>query len=99
MEQENPLREEKRKKVTRLRERGINAFPYSFDRTHSVESLRAEFPGLNPGDKKESSKVRIAGRVMTIRSMGKASFFNIQDQTGNLQIYIKPEELSETEQF
>jgi lysyl-tRNA synthetase, class II len=99
MEKDNPLREEKRKKLHRLRERGINVFPYDYKRTHSIEKLREEFPGLNAGDKKESSTVRIAGRVMTVRSMGKASFFNIQDQTGPIQVYIKPEELTEVEQF
>ncbi len=99
MEKENPLREEKRKKLHRLRERGINVFPYDYERTHSIEKLREEFPGLNAGDKKEDAKVRIAGRVMTVRLMGKAAFFNIQDQSGPVQVYVKLEELTEVEVF
>jgi len=99
LEKDNPLREEKRKKLHRLRERGINVFPYEFKRTHTIEKLRQEFPGLQPGEKKENAKVRIAGRVMTVRSMGKAAFFNIQDQSGPIQIYVKPEELTKIEGF
>jgi lysyl-tRNA synthetase class 2 len=94
----NPLREEKRKKLHRLRERGVDVYPYAFARTHSASALREQFPGLNPGDKREEI-VRVAGRVMTVRSMGKIAFFDIHDQTDRMQIYVKPEELSETERF
>lgn len=91
---ENPLRAEKRKKLHALKEKGINPFPYRFERTHAIEVIRTQFEGqLNPGEKSEL-KTRIAGRVMTVRVMGKASFFNIQDQSGSLQIYLRNEEMS-----
>jgi len=91
---ENPLREEKRKKLHALIEKGINPYPYDFKKTHSMGELREKYGTLPAGEKKEDVKARVAGRLMTLRSMGKASFFNIQDQTGLIQIYIKPEELS-----
>lgn len=95
---ENPLRAEKRRKLHALREKGINPYPYTFDRTGKVADLVAKYAaGLQPGEKKPESVYRIAGRLMTLRSMGKASFFNVQDQTGTLQVYVKVEELSEQE--
>lgn len=94
---ENPLRAEKRRKLTELRGKGINPFPYKFDRTGTLAQIKKEFEGLQNGEKKEEAKFRIAGRLMTLRSMGKASFFNVQDQTGNLQIYIRNEELTDAE--
>ncbi|MGE3975342.1 MAG: lysine--tRNA ligase [Bdellovibrionales bacterium] len=95
---DNPIREEKRKKLHALKEKGIDPFPYSFDRSHSLQELREKYGGLTAGEKQEGTIIRLAGRVMTVRAMGKASFFNIQDQSGLMQIYIKPEELDETAQ-
>lgn len=95
MSQENPLRAEKRKKLHLLKEKGINPYPYKFDRTGSTEQIRKEFESIPTGEKKTEAVFRLAGRVMTLRSMGKASFFNLQDQTGQVQVYIKNEELDE----
>lgn len=93
---DNPLRAEKRKKMHAMKAAGINPFPYSFDRTAHISDLIEKYAGsLQTGEKKPDSNYRIAGRLMTLRSMGKAAFFNIQDQTGALQIYVKLEELSE----
>ncbi|MBX3018865.1 MAG: lysine--tRNA ligase [Bdellovibrionaceae bacterium] len=94
---ENPLRAEKRRKLTELRGKGINPFPYKYERNANLAQLKAEFQALQNGEKKEESKFRVAGRLMTLRAMGKASFFNIQDQTGSMQVYFRNEELTETE--
>jgi lysyl-tRNA synthetase class 2 len=77
-----------------LKEKGINPFPYSFDKTAHVEKIIADFNQLAAGEKKPETTFRIAGRLMTLRMMGKASFFNVQDQTASLQCYVKVEELS-----
>jgi lysyl-tRNA synthetase class 2 len=95
---ENPLRAEKRRKLHALREKGINPYPYSYERTGKTAELVEKYAaGLQAGEKKPESVYKIAGRLMTLRSMGKASFFNVQDQTGTLQVYVKVEELSEKE--
>lgn len=94
--QDNPIKAEKRRKLNELRGKGINPFPHNFKRDASVESVRREWQEtLQAGDQKPEAIVTLAGRVMTIRSMGKASFFNLQDQTGTVQIYVKNEELPE----
>lgn len=93
---DNPLRAEKRKKLQAMRAAGINPFPYSFDRNAKISELVEKYAQkLQTGEKLIDTNYRIAGRLMTLRSMGKAAFFNIQDQTGTLQVYIKLEELSE----
>ena len=92
---DNPIKAEKRKKLHALREKGINPFPYSFDVTAHAENLIRDFSSLVAGEKKTETHFRMAGRLMTLRMMGKASFFNIQDSTGSLQCYVKTEELAE----
>ena len=91
---DNPIKAEKRKKLHALKEKGINPFPYSFDKTAHVEKIVADFSHLAAGEKKPENVFKIAGRLMTLRAMGKASFFNVQDQTGTLQCYVKVEELT-----
>lgn len=95
VERENPLRAEKRRKLGELRKAGIDPYPHNFDRNALAANLVREFDhALHPGDTRESTHYRIAGRVMTNRSMGKAAFFNIQDGSGTIQCYIRKEELS-----
>lgn len=92
---DNPLRAEKRRKLHELKNAGINPYPYSFERNTSVQKIREDFEQkLTAGEKVLDSHFQIAGRLMTLRAMGKASFFNLQDQSGSLQVYVKTEELS-----
>ena len=94
--QENPLRAEKRRKLAALREKGINPYPYSFDNRAMIADVVAKYAeGLAAGEKKPEAMFRFAGRLMTLRMMGKASFFNVQDQSGTVQMYVKTEELAE----
>jgi lysyl-tRNA synthetase, class II len=69
---------------------GINPYPCSFDVTSCSEEIIAGFLE----DAKES--VSVAGRIMTIRKMGKASFLNLQDSRGKIQIYLKKDDVGET---
>ncbi len=96
---DNPIKAEKRKKLHSLKEKGINPFPYSFDRTSNCEKIKTEFASLQSGEKKEDQVFKLAGRIMTFRAMGKASFFNLQDMTGSLQIYVKTEDLGEQDKI
>lgn len=92
---DNPIKAEKRKKLHAMKEKGINPYPYNFDKNTHVEQLVKDYAGLQAGEKKLDTQFRIAGRLMTLRMMGKASFFNIQDVTGSIQCYVKVEELAE----
>jgi len=93
---DNPLRAEKRKKLHALREMGLDPYPHNYDRNSSLGQIREDFESqLEAGDIREESVFKVAGRLMTRRPMGKAAFFNIQDQSGSLQCYLKKAELSE----
>ena len=92
---DNPLRAEKRRKLHELREKGINPYPHNYQRKNHAADLLQKFSGIQSGEKLESEKVSLAGRLMTMRDMGKAAFFNIQDQTGSIQIYLRTQEMSE----
>ena len=94
---ENPLRAEKRRKLAALREKGLNPFPHNFKPTAKAKQMIEKYSHLQAGDKTEEQVV-MAGRLMTRRDMGKAAFFNFQDQTGTLQGYVKLEELSPADQ-
>lgn len=95
VQKENPLRAEKKRKLAELRSLGIDPYPHDFDRENHSADLQAQYSDLEAGTVLEDQKVSVAGRLMTKRDMGKASFFNIQDHKGQIQCYIRPKELSE----
>lgn len=70
-------------KLQELKAKGINPFGGRFERTHYASEILADFENL------EDKDVVIAGRLMAKRAMGKASFAHIQDYSGQIQIYIR----------
>lgn len=93
VDKENPLRLEKKKKLHDLRALGIDPYPHNFARTANCAQFAQEYESLAVGESKPEKLFQVAGRILTKRPMGKAAFFNIQDQSGNLQCYLKLEEL------
>lgn len=83
----NEYRAQRIVNLRKLEELGFEPYGRAFERTRLSE-VRAGF--------EEDKKVRAAGRLMTIRRMGKASFATISDGTANFQIFIKKDLLSET---
>ena len=95
---DNPLRQEKLSKLKKMKEAGINPYPHNFEKIDSLSDLKAKIKDIEPGEVTEI-KVQTAGRLMTKRPMGKAAFFNIQDEGENMQVYLKLAELSEKDQL
>lgn len=89
VEDTNSLIERRIEEIKLLQERGVNVFAYSFDTDSNAAKIKNEFVD------ESSAEVSIAGRIMAIRRMGKASFASIQDQTGRIQIYIKKDDVGE----
>ncbi|MEX1062349.1 MAG: lysine--tRNA ligase [Balneolaceae bacterium] len=87
-------------KLTALREAGINPYPYEFNVTHrSKEILDNETAFISSdGDSENVTRISLAGRIMTRRIMGKASFFNLQDSEGIIQVYIRRDDVG-TEEY
>ncbi|NIP74431.1 MAG: lysine--tRNA ligase [Gammaproteobacteria bacterium] len=92
---EHRLIAERRAKLAALRERGI-AFPTDFRRNVVAGELHAEY-----GDKdsetleRESIRVKVAGRMMSKRVMGKASFAHLMDMSGRIQLFVQRDALPE----
>jgi lysyl-tRNA synthetase, class II len=92
---ENRLIAQRREKLAELREQG-NAFPNDFRRNVMNAELSVEYENTSAEElKAEPRRVKIAGRLMTKRVMGKASFANIRDMSGNMQLYVKRDDLAE----
>jgi lysyl-tRNA synthetase class 2 len=77
---ESELLQFRREKLAGLMQRGIDPFGGKFETTHEPGALKANFT--------EALPVRVAGRILSRREMGKASFFDIGDITGRIQCYI-----------
>jgi lysyl-tRNA synthetase class 2 len=86
---------QRRAKLAELRQQG-NPFPNDFRRDALAARLQARY-GNADGEtlKAEGIRVRVAGRLMTRRVMGKASFAHIQDMSGRLQLYLRRDDLPE----
>ena len=86
----------RREKATKIKELGIDPFGSRYDRTAYSEDLKEKYKDI-PHDDFENINdcYKVAGRIMFIRKMGKASFFTIQDKKGKIQIYISINDVGE----
>jgi len=89
---ESELLHFRRAKLEELQKRGIAAFGGKFEVSHDPGALRAQFIA---GDVAEGTPVRIAGRVLSRRDMGKATFFDLGDITGRIQCYLSKGDVGE----
>lgn len=88
----NQLLKVRREKLADLQERGKDPFQITkFDVTHHSQEVKDDFDAL------EGKTVTIAGRMMSKRVMGKASFCNVQDLKGNIQCYVARDNVGEEE--
>ena len=81
----------RREELDELRRRSVNPYPYFFDRTGYSAEIITDFRDDAP-----RRDVRIAGRIMSIRRMGKASFCHILDSAGRIQVYLRRDDLSDS---
>ena len=78
-------------KLKKLRESGIDPYPHNFKPSNYSNELMDEFKSY------ENKDVVIAGRIMALRKMGKASFFHLEDAGGRIQVYIKKDDVGESQ--
>jgi lysyl-tRNA synthetase, class II len=77
----------RREKLDRLREQGVDPYPVTFPRTHTLAQVRAE-AGEPPPNTRTGRRASVAGRVILSRDGGKLCFATLRDGTGDLQIMI-----------
>ncbi len=86
----------RREKEKKIRELGIDSFGHSFKRTGFALDIKEKYKDVLHDDFESlDTNETVAGRIMFIRKMGKASFFTIKDKTGAIQIYISINDIGE----
>lgn len=86
----NEILRVRREKLKALKEAGKNPFDIvKYDVTHHSDEIKDNFEAM------EGQFVSVAGRIMSKRDMGKASFSDVQDRNGRIQIYIKTDDIGE----
>lgn len=86
----------RRQKMEELKTMGIDPFGHRYHRTHKTKELHDQYDGYEKETLHEDSKnVKLAGRIMTKRRQGKAGFMHIQDREGQIQIYVRKDEIGE----
>ena len=86
----------RRDKLSKLKDFGIDPFGQKYDVTHFSSQIKEECSGKSHEELENANMtVSVAGRIMFIRKMGKASFFSLKDKLGNIQIYISINDVGE----
>jgi len=75
-------------KLNKIRSRNIDPYPHRFTRTHTIQAAIALFQQQELSNA-EGPKVSLAGRIMAQRSMGKATFIDLRDGSGKIQVYLR----------
>jgi lysyl-tRNA synthetase class 2 len=86
----------RREKMNKIKESGMDPFGHAFKRDAFAKDIKEKYKDVEHDEfEKLHAIVTVAGRIMFIRKMGKASFFTIQDKTGKIQIYISINDIGE----
>ncbi len=92
---ESALLAERRRKLDELRAAGVDPFPHEFrDRTEIANVLEG-YEGLQPGEESDDT-LRLAGRLAARRGHGKASFLDLVDRSGRLQLHARADVLGDS---
>jgi len=86
----NVLIKRRYEELEELKKKGIETFAYSFETDSYSVNIKNDFESY------ENKDVKLAGRIMVLRRMGKASFAHIMDQKGRIQIYLKKDDIGES---
>ena len=82
-------RNERLRKLETLRQLGVEPYPAKSERTHTCAEVLSKY------DELASKEVVVAGRVASIRSFGKLAFIKLRDQSGDVQLYLQRDDVSE----
>ena len=81
------LRKERLRKLTELKNLGINPYPAHVNRSHTLSQIASQFEDL------QGKMVEVVGRIVTIRKFGKIAFIVIRDSSGELQLFLSANEV------
>ena len=87
----NEIKKFRLEKLKFLKDNNIDPFPHNFDKTNNIIEIN------NDSKKYENHDISIAGRIISMRKMGKSSFLNVKDMSGKIQVYTNNQNLSNNE--
>ncbi|MGD0134053.1 MAG: lysine--tRNA ligase [Bryobacteraceae bacterium] len=97
MSLEDDLYEQRVQRIAEIEALGFQPYGHRFDFTHTIPQVLAEYAEKPAEQLEPRVQVRVAGRVMTVRRMGKAGFAHLMQNGEQLQIYVRKDALSEKE--
>jgi lysyl-tRNA synthetase, class II len=96
--EQNELIKRRLEELEEIKKLGINPYPHWFDVTSTSKEIISNFKDPENDEEKEKRKeilISVAGRIVAIRKMGKATFCHIKDDSGKIQIYIRKDDVGE----
>ena len=90
------INEQRKQKVERLRTSGVDPYPHRFEQTHTAQDVVKQLEAQESSQAK-ATPVSVAGRIMALRKMGKASFIDIRDGSGKIQLLVQTGNFNEAE--
>jgi lysyl-tRNA synthetase class 2 len=97
-EERASIRAQRLAKLARLRERGVDPYPYRFDRDRTIGELRDAYAHLGAGEETDDV-VRVAGRLMLKREQGKLTFAQLRDRSGEVQLFVSAKVVAPADAF
>lgn len=82
-------------KIAQIKDLGLNPYAYKWESTHHAAQLQEKYVDLAPGEE-VAADVAIAGRIVARRVFGKLAFFELQDETGKIQLYLEKKRINQT---
>ena len=82
-------------KVAQIKELGLNPYAYKWESSHHAAELQEKYVDMPAGEEVED-EVAIAGRIVARRVFGKLAFFELQDETGKIQLYLEKKRINNT---
>ena len=89
------IRANRIEKIAQIKDLGLNPYCYKWEITHHAQQLQDKYAHLTDGEE-VTDEVAIAGRIMVRRVFGKLAFFELQDETGKIQLYLEKKRINNT---
>ena len=95
MSQEDDLFSQRIRRIAEIEALGFRAYGQRFDHSHTVPGILADYSAKTTEELADQPRVRIAGRIQTIRRMGKAGFLHVMQAGERMQVYVRKDAVSE----
>src|ERR1700723_3887187 len=97
MSLEDDLYDQRLKRTAEIEALGQRAYGQRFDFTHTIPQVVENYTSKTAEELADKPHVRIAGRILTIRRMGKAGFMHLMQSGERMQVYVRKDAVSENE--